>query len=250
MDDKENLQNVLSELKKVLGGLTKEEKEQVVEKIEKKLGEVGSLFYPNTKVPVSAPDPALKQETQKTISIQRITPAKPAAPTAGGSSFKPIFREPAPSVDDVAIAQAPQIIKSKAEGVVVELPKQTPLPKIQEGMLKFACFYPIGKEDLKEAFISNLVDVFKKTSKKPITPESVLELGVDVFSTEWKDLISKCREKDVKVIFMVHPEGYDPAEIKNKILGAGIFFYSIPAVHINRKLTYVDLVIELILHKE
>ncbi|MFH0807931.1 MAG: hypothetical protein V2A57_05910, partial [Elusimicrobiota bacterium] len=156
----------------------------------------------------------------------------------------------APSVQDSTIANAPQIIKSKAEGVVVELPKQTPLPKIQEGMLKFACFYPIGKEDLKEAFISNLVDVFKKTSKKPITPESVLELGVDVFSTEWKDLISKCREKDVKVIFMVHPEGYDPAEIKNKILGAGIFFYSIPAVHINRKLTYVDLVIELILHKE
>ncbi|OGS19630.1 MAG: hypothetical protein A3J83_04885 [Elusimicrobia bacterium RIFOXYA2_FULL_40_6] len=300
MEDKENLQNVLSELKKVLGDLTKEEKAQVVQKIEKKLGEVNPglnpLFYPNTNVPVSGPDPKpvpisiprimpttipkpvvqipktepiipKSEPVAKPIAIPRIISINPEPKAAGSASFRPIFREPGAAVvpsaqtpsqvpvitqtaQDIAAANVPQIIKSKAEGVVVELPKPAQLPKIQEGSLKFACFFPTGKEDLKETFIANLIDVFKKTSKKPVTPENVLELGVDVFSIEWKDLINKCREKSVKVIFLVHPEGYDPAEIKNKTLGAGIFFYSIPAVHINRKLTYVDLVIELMLHKE
>ena len=442
MEEKDNLQDVLSELKKVLGDLTKEEKQQVVEKIEKKLGEASGVtsavfnkgaqvaqsaqsaakpaveYYPNTKVPVSGPDsppppkpvipvpavvktdrqvpslvvekpspvqvkpsevppsaesapetlPGAPEPPSTPISIPRITPisfkpsasariapvaqssplaqhtpsapvppsvnppdkvqsVKPAAPRIETESlaslfgpavpkepptapetksqysqtlkssvqpkkdetavnaFKPIFRpsvheqpvEPAaptaasaaahaapeqekpsvkPSVtapeekaSPAPVVQAtPQIIKSNAAGVMVELPKQSSL-SAKEGTLKFACFFPAGQDEQKETFLKNLLDVFKKTSKKPVTPENVLELGIDVISVNWKEIMQKCREKEARVIFLIYADEYDPAEIKNTVLGSGMFFYGIQVSHINRKLTYVDLVIELMLHK-
>jgi len=121
--------------------------------------------------------------------------------------------------------------------------------KTKEEALSFACFYPAGQNDLKDTFAKNLVDVFKKTSKKPGVPECALECGIDILTIDWKQMIDLCREKQVKDIFVIHPDGYDPSEIKNRIQGTGIFFYAIPVTQINRKLTYVDLVIELMLHK-
>lgn len=74
--------------------------------------------------------------------------------------------------------------------------------------------------------------------------------AIDTASVVWEDLIKKCVENKVQTVFLIHTDKFDSYELKNKFTDLGIFFQSIPVSQLERRITYVDMVIELMLTKK
>ena len=270
MPDKD-IKDVLSELHKVLADLKKEEKPQ-----EKKETEPPSSSTPvieskpintlsnsssvpeqdNSKSidkevePVSAvipPAPVfnVKNNTQPTKDTS-VPSSMPLVTSQSSSPTPPTPSEPISKELSSPTISSQQPVFEQNLSPVEQIPENTP----PESILKFACFYPVNQNDVKEIFLKNLVEVIRKTTKKPFYLQRVLELAFDPFTTNWEMVAQKCKSEQVETIFLIHPEGFNVLDLKNKFAGLGIGFQSIFITQLSRKITYVDLVIELMLTRK
>ncbi|MBU2567287.1 MAG: hypothetical protein KJ967_00745 [Elusimicrobia bacterium] len=233
-DKKDNIQSILSELRKVLSGLTKgQEKEETPGQSKPEESEqVAQPVEETQPVAQTADATAGRQQEQK------VTTWTPPVSVPGPT--------PAPPVSPVPVT-APATVA----GVQPSEETQEPAPETPvEGQVRFTCFYPVGKENVKDEFIKTLIDVIKKTSKRPLELKDIFDTGVDPFTVNWEELARKCRSKKIEAVFLIHSEGYDPIDLKNKFVALGLFFHAISLGQVARKITYIDLAVELMLrHK-
>jgi hypothetical protein len=168
-----------------------------------------------------------------------------------------IPEETAPVLKTQKSAQAPQEGKpapapagKPPEPVKIDEEKEE-IEEIPENatMLDYAIFYPTTNPESSETFRKNLLNVVKKTSKKPLYFRRVMKGAVDIVSAAWEGLIKKCTENKAQAVFLIHTDKFDSYELKNKFTDLGIFFQSIPVSQLERRITYVDMVIELMLAK-
>ncbi len=231
-EEKNELKSVLSELKKILADLKKEETaEQSKIQPEKQ--------HPNTTE--SSPErpksiPIVKKPAQRPIPVQPKQQIYQPQPETKLESEKPI-KEPKP----------PELEQKQTTPVVPV--EQKPIIS-EENLLRCALFYPPGQENSKETFMSNLDEIIRKTSKKPLVPHCIFEEPLETSTANWPEIIKKCQQKNVSAAFLVYSQDYDYSEIKNKFNSAGIFFHGILFSQLNKKITYIDLAVELILSKK
>ena len=119
-------------------------------------------------------------------------------------------------------------------------------------IINYAIFYPAEKPGSIETFSKNLVDIVKKTSKKPFYLKKVLrgELKGDGQPVNWDPAIKKCAGLHVSAVFLIYMEKSDFHDTEEKFSSSGIFFQTISHTQLERRISYVDMVIELMLTKK
>ena len=207
----DDLESILTELKDALSGFSKEEKKQIEQKIEKKIEDL--------RVP----------QPPQVITQTAPPPPQPKAPV------------PAPPPPPVQVTQKQETLSVKQ-----------PQPEVPEGtiVLKTACLYPKGQSQTKDVLINNIVEASKKSSKKPLYLDNVFELEVDPFNANWVEVAKKCVAARIEAVFLIHQIEFDSHGLKDKFGALGIFFTGIFVDSLNKRMTYIDLVIELSLSKK
>jgi len=256
MTEKDDIKSVLSELRKVLSDLKKEEitpeqeptkepdlRSQQTQNLSKKTKSVPILKRPG-KIPVPAQPRTQTQgqipEKQPEISIE--TSAKVEQVTKQDiSEEKPSFPKPEPHEQKKEQPEIPVEAKSKPV-------KEEPIPE-DKNLLQYALIYPFGQENPKESFSSNFAEVIKKTVKKPFVPYCVFDEPVNPSDVNWEEIIRKCQDNKINALFLVYSLECDYTKVKDRFNSVGIFFQPIHLSQLNKKMTYVDLAIELILSK-
>ncbi|MFN3966207.1 MAG: hypothetical protein ACK4JE_00710 [Endomicrobiia bacterium] len=246
MAENNDIKSVLSELKKVLSELKKEETTTKLElpQSQQSETELKPSEGPSEK---QKPIPIIKK------SVQRPIPVQPKQKTPQPQSVKQISHITTDKIDQPIVEQKQPELEQKIIQKE-QFEQQTTLKQevvvSEENLLRYAYLYSSGEENSKEIFVSNLNEIIKRTSKKPLVLNCVFEETIVPFNVDWNEIIKKCQEKRVNVLFLVCSQDFDYIEIKNKFNSAGILFYVILSSQLNKKITYIDLAVELILSKK
>lgn len=225
MTEKEDIQKVLSELRKVLAGLSGDE-------------EIEHAAAPQAEAPAEREIP---EKSQAAGTAATATPA------------------------DVTVAQIPQAeVQMKRATASVGLPAQGEVQKgtaapAQPGaepvqpvvpskdVLRYAVYFTQDQAAGKDLFLKNITEFMQKTSKKLLALEKSEEEQIDVFSVNWEKVMEKAKASGTEAVFLIHPDGFDSVDLKNKFSAYKLLFESVQESKVNKKITYIDLVIELML---
>ncbi|MEW6040707.1 MAG: hypothetical protein AB1633_04225, partial [Elusimicrobiota bacterium] len=272
MAEKENVTDILAELKKVLKDLTKEKTEQeyaprpvTMPQQPQGTQQPPVTQQPQPPVPTSVqPQPIQKEPVPVTpvagvsVPVTQPAPPAPAVPASvpasppAADSPQPVVQPPTPpptlttpvTIKQVIVAPAPP----QPPGAPVQQVQAAP-PAASPNAIRFAIYCTKGQVSEKDLFLKTLIDITKKTSKKPLEMEKIIDEEIDVFSVDWEQVIENIKTNGVSVVFLIHPETYDSVDLKNKFGAFKLFFEGIQASKVSKKITYVDLVIELMLAK-
>jgi hypothetical protein len=197
--------------------------------------------------------PAITEEDFRYLDIPGVTTASPQAkpqPPQPPEQTAPQAQEiPAPPVpiQEAPVPQAIPPARTEFDETKESLGEDFPENTV---VLNYAIFYPKEKPESNDIFTKNLMDVVKKTSKKPLHFRRVLRAVVDVHTADWETVINKCAESKAQAVFLIHTEKLDTFELKDRLNEMEIFFQALPVSQLDKRITYVDLVIELMLTKK
>jgi hypothetical protein len=123
---------------------------------------------------------------------------------------------------------------------------------ISAPIINFAFIYPESTTEVKENFINNMSDVIKKTSKKSFYFKCIMEERYEnIFNDiNWDVLIENCVKENIKVIFIISLEKIDLSQIIDRFNQLGLFVQVLLVPQLSRRITYIDLVIEMMLAKK
>ncbi|MDI6641269.1 MAG: hypothetical protein QME68_03050 [Elusimicrobiota bacterium] len=183
----------------------------------------------------------LKKEGKKKSSTVAPAPPPQPVPTPTPSPSIPpqVIPKPAPTPTPPPIPSPPPP------------PATEPIPS--EELLKIGLLFPVGKFDLRDKFTNNLSDVIKKAAKKTFLPKVVFEQELDlsdITAVNWDEIVKSLFLKKIDATVLICSEKFETATLREKFIGSGIFFQAFTLTQLDRKIPYLDFLIELMLFKQ
>lgn len=189
---------------------------------------------PTTPGPKSPPAPTA---TPPPLPIPTVPPAPPTPPVA------PVAAPPSPVAPPPPTPPPPPVREPK---VVVEL--KTP----EDSTFKTAIFFPQGGDAPKQKFLTTIMDMAQKKSKKPMFFHIVHSQATSITSDNAVEWIWTAKAQGADCFFVILPPDILPDFMEGIVAEArqaGLRCFLIPQAEIGSKLLYMDLMVELMLIK-
>ena len=122
-----------------------------------------------------------------------------------------------------------------------------------EEFFQIGLLFPPGKFDLRDKFNNNLSDAIKKVTTKDFLPKIVFEQELDLQPTTeimWDEITKNFVQKKIDACVLICSDKYDFVTTQKKFVDSGIFFQAFTLSQLDRKIPYLDFLIELMLFKE
>lgn len=258
MTEKEDLQSIISELKKILSDSKKEEKppSQLTEEISSP-SSVEPQVAGELKPSEITPDLKIPETYAQTPEFPSITTSLEEMEISPEVKIPEVPDMPPSTVESPGVVETPIAVESEQPPVLTSAevlpPAKEQVPS--ENLLQIALLYPIDKPELKDKFVNNLFEVAKRTSKKPFEVKIALQQEVDLSSihslaSQLDENIKDFVRKKINAVVLISPENFKTNTIQEKFSSAGLYFQSISFEKLDKKITYLDILIELMLQKE
>lgn len=227
------IQSILDELKGILTELTQNEQEEI-KPIISVSQQTQFNIKPEEKI-VKKESPPQGQHQEKIIEIPLEKPLE--------EKFKPDkIEEKYQELKEPVKPEEPQIPK------VPPLEIQQEYEEIPEGatIVTYAIFYLEYSENNKQKFLNSLNETIKKSTKKNIYLKKIFLKPYNL-SINWDEVLSELKSKSPDVIFFIHSIKFDTGIVVEKFSKLNFPFHTILDTNLDKKITYIDLAIQIML---
>jgi hypothetical protein len=264
--DNNDIQSILEDLRTVLSDLTGEEKAEV----EKKLGAVQKPAVTPAPAQQAQPQPQqqpVMPQVQPVIPVQvQQQPPVQSIPVPPPVQVQQPVIQPQPAQSTPVQVQPPPIqVRSPIPPTTAPAPvpapvrTTTPTPAARPvstddedvKQIDYALIYPVNMEFTKEAFLHNMTEIVMKSIKKKVAIQDVYEKAFHE-GTNWDETLEEIKLKPVKAVFLIYNKDNCPNLdiLTEKFSKLSVMFQPIIDAKLNSKIAYIDLAIELMLHRK